>query len=86
MSNPLLEQHELPPFSRIEASQVELAIRQLIERNKAAIEQLLEGGGPYTWDNLWLPIEQLEDDLSQAWSPVSHLNAVKDSDALRREF
>ena len=41
MSNPLLEQHALPPFSRIDTADVEPAITQLIERNKQAIEELL---------------------------------------------
>ncbi|MCB1853869.1 MAG: oligopeptidase A [Halieaceae bacterium] len=86
MSNPLLEQHQLPPFSRIQASQVEPAIRQLIERNKQAIERLLADNERYTWDNLWQPIEELEDELSQAWSPVAHLNGVCNSDALRKAY
>ncbi len=86
MSNPLLEKHELPPFSRIEASHVEPAIRQLIDRNKQAIEDLLRDNTDYTWDNLWLPIEEWEDDLSQAWSPVSHLNGVCNSEELRQAY
>ena len=42
MSNPLLEKHELPPFSLITPEHAEAAVRQLIERNKAAIDALLE--------------------------------------------
>ena len=86
MNNPLLERHELPPFSRIEPSQVEPAIRHLIERNKQAIEDLLAANEQYSWDNLWQPIEQLEDELSQAWSPVSHLNGVCNNEALREAY
>ncbi len=86
MSNPLLEPHALPPFSRIEPAHVEPAIRQLIERNKQRIDELLASNQNYTWDNLLLPIEELEDELSQAWSPVSHLNSVCNSDALREAY
>ena len=86
MPNPLLESHALPPFSRIEPSHVEPAMRQLIERNKARIEELLERNDSYTWDNLLQPIEDLEDELAQAWSPVSHLNSVCNSDALREAY
>ena len=86
MSNPLLEKHALPPFSRIEPAHVEPAVRQLIERNKQAIENLLAANSVYTWDNLLQPIEEMEDELAQAWSPVSHLNSVRNSDALRESY
>lgn len=86
MSNPLLEQHTLPPFSRIEPVHAQPAIRQLIERNKQRIDELLASTQRYTWDNLLQPIEDLEDELSQAWSPVSHLNSVSNSDELREAY
>lgn len=86
MPNPLLEHHTLPPFSRIEPAHVEPAITQLIERNKQRIDALLDGTDCYSWDNLLQPIEELEDELSQAWSPVSHLNSVCNSDALREAY
>jgi oligopeptidase A len=86
MSNPLLEQNALPPFSRIEPVHVEPAIRQLIERNKMRIEELLASNADYTWDNLLQAIEELEDELAQAWSPVSHLNSVCNSEAMREAY
>jgi oligopeptidase A len=86
MSNPLLENHELPPFSRIQPDHVEPAIRQLIERNRQAIDELLAANEHYTWDNLLRPVEALEDRLSRAWSPVTHLNSVLNSDALREAY
>lgn len=86
MPNPLLEHHALPPFSRITSADVEPAITQLIERNKQAIETLLAEGGDLNWETLWQPIEQLEDELAQAWSPVSHLNSVANTDTLRAAY
>ena len=86
MTNPLQEHHTLPPFSRIEAAHVEPAIRQLIERNQRAIEDLLQQQNVYDWENLLQPIEQLEDELAQAWSPVSHLNSVCNTDAMREAY
>ena len=86
MTNPLLEHHPLPPFSRIEAQHVEPAIRQLIDRNKQAIEDLLQDQDCYSWETLLQPLEQLEDELGQAWSPVSHLNSVRNSDELREAY
>ena len=86
MSNPLLEQHLLPPFSRITPEHVEPAVRQLIEYNKQRIEELLASNHGFTWDNLLQPIEALEDELAKAWSPVSHLNSVCNSEALREAY
>ena len=86
MSNPLLEQHALPPFSRIKAEHAEPAIRQLIERNKREIEELLEQQESYCWQSLLTPIEQLDDELAQAFSPVSHLNSVCNSEAMRQAY
>ena len=86
MLNPLLESNVLPPFSRIEASHVEPAIAELIANNREAIRRRLELGGSYTWENLVEPLEQWDDRLNRAWSPVSHLNAVMNSDALRDAY
>jgi oligopeptidase A len=86
MSNPLLEPHKLPPFSNIEPAHVEPAIKQLIERNKLRIEELLADQEHHTWENLLQPIEVLDDELAQAWSPVSHLNSVCNSDTLREAY
>ena len=86
MSNPLLENHQLPPFSRIQATHVEPAIAELIARNQNAIEELLRANDHYSWDNLLAPIEELEDDLAKAWSPVGHLNGVMNSDELRDAY
>jgi oligopeptidase A len=86
MTNPLLEPHGLPPFSKIEPDQAEPAVRQLIERNKREIERLLDEHESYSWDNLLAPIEQLDDELAQAFSPISHLNSVCNSDAMRKAY
>ena len=86
MSNPLLESHPLPPFSQIQAVHVEPAISQLIARNQNAIDDLLEANDRYSWDNLLAEIEELEDDLTRAWSPVGHLNGVMNSDELRDAY
>ena len=86
MSNPLLESLSLPAFSRINAIHVRPAIEQLIGENREAIQRRLDLGGPYTWDNLVEPLETVDDRLNRAWSPVSHLNAVMNSDALRDAY
>jgi oligopeptidase A len=86
MTNPLLEQHPLPPFSAIEVAHIVPAISELIARNKRAITELLDNSEQHDWDSLLQPIEALEDELAQAWSPVGHLNGVMNSDELREAY
>ncbi|HHM05654.1 MAG TPA: oligopeptidase A [Gammaproteobacteria bacterium] len=86
MSNPLLELTGLPPFSRIRPEHVEPAVDRLLEGNRYEIDSLLARGGPYSWGTLVQPIEALEDRLSRAWSPVSHMNSVVNNDELRAAY
>ena len=86
MPNPLLEYHELPPFSSIKPEHAQPAVRQLIERNKQSIDELLAANGTYSWDNLLQPIEEMDDDLARCFSPVGHLNSTLNSDELREAY
>ncbi len=85
MSNPLLERHLLPPFSRIQPEHAEPAIDELLARNRARIAELTAAASVSGWA-LVAELEQLNDELAQAWSPVSHLNAVMNSDAWREAY
>lgn len=86
MSNPLLEVHELPPFSAIRPEHVEPAISQLIDANRKHLQDLLSSLEQPTWDSLVAPLEAQGDLLDQAWAPVSHLNAVCNNEALRTAY
>ena len=86
MTNPLLEFHTLPSFSAICAEHVESAIETLIEQNRVALEAQLSKLETVTWDSLIEPIDARNEILNQAWSPVSHLNSVVNSDALREAY
>jgi oligopeptidase A len=86
MSNPLLEFVGLPPFSKIQPSHVEPAIDQLVVEGRVLVQRLLEQHAEYTWDNLVQPLEEMRERLERVWSPVSHMNAVVNSDELRRAY
>ena len=90
MSNPLLDAANEPAgladFAAIRAEHVEAAIDQLLAENRSGIEKLLERGGPFTWDNLVTPLEEMEDRLNRAWSPVNHLNSVVNEESLRKAY
>ncbi len=86
MTNPLLEYRELPPFSQIKPEHVEPAITQILQENRATVEKLLGENTSYDWDNLVQPLEDIDDRLNRAWSPVSHMNSVVNNDALRDAY
>ena len=86
MNNPLLEEHALPPFNAIAIDHIKPAIEKRIEQVWAVLNTQLdtiEQGEQPSWHNLAAPFEEASDLLNQSWSPVSHLNSVQNSDALR---
>ncbi|SHG03976.1 oligopeptidase A [Vibrio gazogenes] len=86
MSNPLLTFTDLPPFSQIQPEHIKPAIEQAIANCRSKIEAVLEGNTQPSWDNLIAPIEEVDDHLSRIWSPISHMNSVVNSEALREAY
>jgi oligopeptidase A len=58
----------------------------LLGQNKAILNQLLEHNTVYSWDNLVVPLEEMEDRLNKFWSPVRHLHCVADNEELRKAY
>jgi oligopeptidase A len=86
MNNPLLQMDGLPPFSKIKPEHAEPAIDALLAEGRQAVADLLAANTEYSWDNFVQPLEALEERLGRAWSPVSHLNSVMNSDELREAY
>jgi len=86
MNNPLLENSTLPQFSKIKAEHIEPAIDALLAEARSAVEQHIQATDKYTWDNLVEPIENADDRLNKAWSPVSHINSVINTDEVRDAY
>lgn len=84
--NPLLIAGPLPRFADIRAEHVEPAINAILNDYTAAIDVLTQSPAPRDFSNTLLPQEELEERLSHAWSPVSHLHSVKDSPELREAY
>lgn len=85
MSNPLLDQSGLPAFSRIRPEHVEPALDDRLAACRAEIARLTQEVQP-TWETFIEPLEEIDDTLNRAWSPVGHLNGVMNSDALRAAY
>lgn len=87
-ANPLLETHELPPFTEIRAEHVEPAVEMLLSESREAIDSLAKqaAAAPPTWKNFAAPLEAVNDKLTKAWSPVSHLNGTMNTPELREAY
>lgn len=84
-TNPLLKKQPLPDFKNIRTPHVEPALDSILKHNRAKLKKLLKQNN-FTWDNLMSPFAKMVDDLHHMWSPVSHLNAVMNSDDLRKAY
>ena len=85
MDNPLLGQDPLPRFVQIRPEHVEPAMRELLTRSRARLGELAALPAP-TFATLIEPLEELQHGITRTWSPVSHLNAVLNSAALREGY
>ncbi|MCQ5472243.1 oligopeptidase A [Pantoea sp. AN62] len=86
MTNPLLTSFTLPPFSAIQPEHVVPAVTEVLNDCRAMVEKVVAQGAPYSWDNLVQPLAESDDRLSRIFSPVSHLNSVKNSPELREAY
>ena len=86
MSNPLLENHRLPPFSAIKAEHVEPAIDHALSTARNKIDTILSTLSEPTWDTLVQPMEDMDALIDSVWSPVSHMNSVVNSEELRQAY
>lgn len=86
MNNPLLSNTALPLFSDIKPEHIEPAIDEILQAARALIDDRLQTRKNYSWDLLVQPLEDLENQLHKAWSPIEHLNSVMNNEALRTAY
>lgn len=85
MTNPLLDFSSLPAFDRIRPEHALPALTEVLADNRARMAQLLAQPDP-TFESLVAPMEELGHRLARVWSPIGHLNAVANSDAMREAY
>ena len=86
MSNPLLTFTDLPLFSQIKPEHIQPAVEQAIADCRAKVEEVLASDAAPSWESIIIPLAETDDRLSRIWSPVSHLNSVQNSEALREAY
>jgi oligopeptidase A len=85
MDNPLLGSRELPPFPEIRPEHVEPAMREVLDAGRRQLQAIAAATAP-SFDTVVEPLEALQHRLSRTWSPVSHLNGVANTEALRHAY
>jgi len=83
-TNPLLDVSSLPRFADIQVVHIRPAVEAVLSDAARHVAELERLGDDATWDNFVAPLEDIEDRIERVWAPVSHLNAVMDSEDLRR--
>ncbi|WP_434357784.1 oligopeptidase A [Parasalinivibrio latis] len=86
MSNPLLTFTDLPPFSQIKPEHVKPAVEQVLADCRATVERVVAEAETPSWETICAPLADADDRLGRVWSPVSHMNAVVNSNELRDAY
>jgi len=81
--NPLLGPGPLPAFDAVRAEHVEPAVRETLTAQRAALARVESTAPTLPWLQ---DIERISTSIYQVWGPVSHLNSVLSSPALRDAF
>jgi len=84
MNNLIQDISRLPVFTKIKINDIESVISNIIEENNKDLSLLLEKEKSPKWENLIPELEKMENNLSRAWSPISHLNSVMNTVELRK--
>ena len=86
MTNPILFRDSLPLFDQIKSAHVSPAIEDILKEANNLIHSLKGIGGSISWENFVEPIEMVSEKISRAWGQIEHLNAVVNSDDLRKAY
>lgn len=86
MTNSTFPANHLPTFSAIKPEAIVPALKAQLDANRQALKTLLAQSGPFTWESLMQPLEEMSDELNKQWSPIGHLHAVMESEPLREAY
>lgn len=82
----MINQGLLPTFSNIIPAEIEPTLKQIIEQNQQQLQAILAQKPHFSWQNLFVPLQEMDNRLNKMWSPVAHLYAVQESEALRSAY
>jgi oligopeptidase A len=80
-----LDAQGLPPFAAIAPEDIEPAVRELLQRERALVARLEQLPNP-TFAAFVEPLEEMSHRIARAWSPVGHLHGVRNTPELRAAY
>ena len=84
MNNPLLQEFDIAPFSKIESTHYLPAIKQLIKDTKAEIDKITSNPKEPNFKNTIVALENTGDRLDRATSIFFNLNSAETNDELQK--
>lgn len=75
----------LPAFNQIKIESIEKNVLELLERANKTLKDI-EENSTANWDSLIKPLEELQIEIHNIWSPISHLHSVQNSPELRTVY
>lgn len=75
----------LPVFSTINIQTIAAQLDEILTSSREKISVLQHEPAP-TWESFAIPMQALDMAIEDFWSPISHLNGVKNSDELREVY
>jgi len=86
MNNPVLNRESLPLFDQIKPEHISPAVKSILKEANTLIDSLKEMSVTPSWINFVEPIEIISEKISRAWGQIEHLNAVINSENLRKSY
>ena len=75
----------LPSFNDIKTSEIETKIKTMLSEVQEDLSKL-EENCTASWEGCMEPLEDIHLKVHEAWGPISHLHAVRNSDELREAY
>ncbi len=75
----------LPKFSQIDIKNFSNELISLLNQHRDNIKSLTEQSD-INWQSLMQPLDDMDDELHQCWSPVSHMHSVVNDDDIRQTY
>ena len=81
----VVEKNNLPNFRDIDTKNILSELNHLIESARSLLQEAIKKKA-FTFDSLAALREEVEDNIDNFWSPISHLQAVCNEEALRKVY
>jgi oligopeptidase A len=75
----------LPSFNNLEIESFPTVLKTQLNKNREKIKTLLQTP-EHSWETLMAPLDEMDDALSQLWSPISHMHSVVNNESLRQAY